>query len=264
MSKPDKKVIERVKDLREQINYHNHLYYVLDNPEISDAEYDRLFDELIDLEKKYPELVTPDSPTQRVGATPLEEFKTVRHSLPMLSLNKATSEAEFLDFHRRVLELSDLSEKKIKYTVEPKFDGLAVELVYRRGILTIGATRGDGVVGEDVTQNLKTVNTIPLKLLGKTPPELLEVRGEVIINKDDFEKLNRQREKIGEPLFANPRNAAAGSVRQLDPKITSSRPLNMFVYGIGRVEGKSLSNHWDTIQYSEGAGFQAKPICGAL
>jgi DNA ligase (NAD+) len=256
MPKPDKKVIDRIQELREQINHHNYLYYVLDSPEVSDAEYDRLFDELLELEKKYPELITPDSPTQRVGATPLEEFKTVRHSLPMLSLNKSTSEPEFLDFHRRVLELSGVEEKKIKYTVEPKFDGLAIELVYRKGIFTIGSTRGDGVVGEDVTQNLKTIKTIPLKLLGKTLPELLEVRGEVIINKDDFEKLNKQREKIEEPLFANPRNAAAGSVRQLDPKITSSRPLNMFVYGIGRVEGKSLSNHWDSIHYLKELGFK--------
>jgi DNA ligase (NAD+) len=256
MPKPDKKIIDRIQELKEQINYHNYLYYVLDSPEISDAEYDRLFDELLELEKKYPELITPDSPTQRVGATPLEEFKTVRHSLPMLSLNKSTSEPEFLDFHRRVLELSGVEEKKIKYTVEPKFDGLAIELVYRKGIFTIGSTRGNGVVGEDVTQNLKTIKTIPLKLLGKTPPDLLEVRGEVIINKDDFEKLNKQREKIEEPSFANPRNAAAGSVRQLDPKITSSRPLNMFVYGIGRVEGKSLSNHWDTIQYLKELGFK--------
>jgi len=256
MPKPDKKVIDRIQELREQINYHNYLYYVLDSPEISDAEYDRLFDELLELEKKHPELITPDSPTQRVGATPLEEFKTVRHSLPMLSLNKSTSEPEFLDFHRRVLELSGVEEKKIKYTVEPKFDGLAIELVYRKGIFTIGSTRGDGVVGEDVTRNLKTIKTIPLKLLGETLPELLEVRGEVIINKDDFEKLNKQREKIEEPLFANPRNAAAGSVRQLDPKITSSRPLNMFVYGIGRVEGKSLSNHWDTIHYLKELGFK--------
>jgi DNA ligase (NAD+) len=256
MPKPDKKVLDRIQELRELINYHNYLYYVLDSPEISDAEYDQLFDELLELEKKYPELITPDSPTQRVGATPLEEFKTVRHSLPMLSLNKSTSEPEFLDFHRRVLDLSGVEEKKIKYTVEPKFDGLAIELVYRKGIFTIGSTRGDGVVGEDVTQNLKTIKTIPLKLLGKTLPELLEVRGEVIINKDDFEKLNKQREKMGEPLFANPRNAAAGSVRQLDPKITSSRPLNMFVYGIGRVEGKSLSNHWDTIHYLKELGFK--------
>ncbi|MFH1335560.1 MAG: NAD-dependent DNA ligase LigA, partial [Candidatus Zixiibacteriota bacterium] len=237
MSPPDKKTVEKIKALREQINRHNYLYYVLDNPEISDAEYDRLFDELAELEKRYPELVTPDSPTQRVGAAPLEEFKTVRHSLPMLSLNKATSETEFLDFHRRVLELSGVDEKKIQYAVEPKFDGLAIELVYRKGVFSVGSTRGDGVVGEDVTQNLRTVKTIPLKLLGKKIPDLIEVRGEVIINKDDFAKLNRQREKKGEELFANPRNAAAGSVRQLDSKITSSRPLNMFVYGIGRVEG---------------------------
>ena len=256
MTKPDKKTIEKVIDLREQINYHNYLYYILDSPEISDAEYDRLFDELVELEKKYPELVTSDSPTQRVGATPLEEFRTVRHSLPMLSLNKATSEEEFLDFHRRVLELSGVDERKIKYTVEPKFDGLAVEVVYLKGSFTIGSTRGDGVVGEDVTLNLKTIKTIPLLLLGKTPPDLLEVRGEVIINKDDFERLNKQREKNGEQLFANPRNAAAGSVRQLDPKITSARPLNMFVYGIGRVEGKKLSNHWDTIHYLKEMGFK--------
>ena len=256
MPKPDKKIIERVKELREQINHHNYLYYVLDSPEISDAKYDRLFDELLELEKKYPELVTSDSPTQRVGATPLEEFKTVRHSLPMLSLNKTTSEPEFLDFHRRVLELSEVEEKEIKYTVEPKFDGLAVELVYENGILTIGATRGDGVVGEDVTLNLRTIKTIPLKLMGKAYPSLIEVRGEVIMNKGDFEKLNKEREKTGEPPFANPRNAAAGSVRQLDPKITSTRPLNMFAYAVGRVERKKLTTHWDSILYLKQLGFK--------
>jgi DNA ligase (NAD+) len=256
MSKPDERIVKRIKELREQVNYHNYRYYVLDSPEISDAEYDRLFDELVELEKKHPELVTPDSPTQRVGAAPLEEFTTVRHSLPMLSLNKATSEAEFLDFHRRVRELSGVDEKKIKYTVEPKFDGLAVELVYRKGIFAVGSTRGDGVTGEDVTQNLKTVKSIPLKLLSKNPPELVEVRGEVIMNKDDFERLNKQREKSEEPLFANPRNAAAGSVRQLDSKITSLRPLNMFAYGIGRAEGRRLSNHWDSLQLLKKLGFK--------
>jgi len=256
MTKPDKKIIEKVRSLREQINYHNYRYYVLDSPDISDAEYDRLFDQLTELEKKFPELITLDSPTQRVGAAPLDEFKTVRHSLPMLSLNKVISEAEFLDFHRRVLELSEVSEKRIKYTVEPKFDGLAVELVYRKGTFVVGSTRGDGVTGEDVTQNLKTIKSIPLRLLGKNLPDLIEVRGEVIINKDDFEKLNKQRERSGEPSFANPRNAAAGSVRQLDSKITRTRPLNMFAYGIGRVEGKELSNHWDSIQYLKGLGFK--------
>jgi len=254
--KPDRKLIERVKELREQINHHNYLYYVLDSPEISDAEYDGLFDELSELEEKYPQLVTPNSPTQRVGATPLKEFKTVRHSLPMLSLNKTTSEPEFLDFHRRVLELSGADEKKIKYTVEPKFDGLAVELVYENGTLTIGSTRGDGVVGEDVTLNLRTIKTIPLKLMDKAYPSLIEIRGEVIMHKDDFEGLNKGREKAGEPPFANPRNAAAGSVRQLDPKITSTRPLNMFAYAVGRVEGKKLTNHWDSILYLKQLGFK--------
>ncbi|MGB8658302.1 MAG: NAD-dependent DNA ligase LigA [Candidatus Zixiibacteriota bacterium] len=262
MAKAEKKIIERARELREQIEHHNYRYYVLDSPEISDAEYDRLFDELLELEKIHPEVVTPDSPTQRVGAAPLEEFKTVRHGLPMLSLNKATSEEEFLDFHRRVLELSGVDERKVNYTVEPKFDGLAVEVAYRKGIFTIGSTRGDGVVGEDVTQNLKTVKSIPLRLLGKAPPELLEVRGEIIMNKDDFGRLNREREKTEEPLFANPRNAAAGSVRQLDPKITSLRPLNMFVYGIGRVEGKKLLNHWDTIEYLKELGFKVSEYVG--
>ena len=256
MSNPDKKTLQKIRDLREQINHHNHLYYVLDSPEISDAQYDRLFDELVELEKKYPELVTPDSPTQRVGAAPLSQFDTVRHSTPMLSLNKATSEEEFLDFHRRVVELSGVPEKEIHYTVEPKFDGLAVELVYRKGVFTIGSTRGDGVVGEDVTQNLKTVRTIPLKLRGKRLPELVEVRGEVILNKEDFARLNREREKSEEPLFANPRNAAAGSVRQLDSKITGARPLSMYVYGIGRVEGKRLSNHWESMQFLKELGFK--------
>ncbi len=256
MAKPDKKTLQRIKELREQINHHNYFYYVLDSPEISDAEYDRLFDELVELEAKYPQLVAPDSPTQRVGAAPLDEFKTVRHSVPMLSLNKASSREEFLDFHRRVLELSGVGEKAIQYTVEPKFDGLAVELVYRKGTFAVGSTRGDGVVGEDVTQNLKTVKTIPLKLMGKSLPELLEVRGEVIMNKGDFERLNKQREKTGEPLFANPRNAAAGSVRQLDSKITMSRPLNMYAYGIGRAEGRRFSNHWDSMQYLRELGFK--------
>jgi DNA ligase (NAD+) len=197
MPNPDQKVRDRIRELREQINYHNYRYHILDDPEISDAQYDRLFDELIGLEKEYPELITSDSPTQRVGATPLEEFQTARHSLPMLSLNKATSEADFLDFHRRVLELSKESEKKIRYTVEPKFDGLAVELVYAGGVLTLGSTRGDGTVGENVTLNLRTIKSIPLRLRGDPNPELIEVRGEVIMNKEDFTRLNRGRE-VGE------------------------------------------------------------------
>ena len=240
MTKPDSKTVEKVRELREKINYHNHLYHVLDNPEISDAEYDRLFDELLSLEKAHPTLVTSDSPTQRVGASPLEEFETVMHTLPMLSLNKATSESEFLDFHRRVLELSEIPEEKARYTVEPKFDGLAVELVFSNGVFQSAATRGDGIRGEDVSLNLRTVKSIPLKLMAKPNPQLIEVRGEVIMNKKDFSKLNRVREESGEPLFANPRNAAAGSVRQLDPKVTSTRPLSMYAYGMGKIEGKNF------------------------
>lgn len=256
MSEPGKWDIERVLQLREQVNYHNHRYYVLDDPEVSDASYDRLFDELLALERKYPSLVTLDSPTQRVGATPLDEFQSVRHGLPMLSLNKAATEVEFLDFHRRVLELSKADEKEIQYTVEPKFDGLAVEIVYREGAFALGSTRGDGVVGEDVSLNLRTIKSLPLKLMGGPPPTLIEVRGEVIMNREDFERLNRERERAEEPLFANPRNAAAGSVRQLDPRVTTRRPLNIFAYGTGRVEGKALNNHWETLLYLKTLGFK--------
>jgi DNA ligase (NAD+) len=269
MPKIDEKTRKKIQELREKINYHNYLYYVLDSPEVSDAEYDRLFDELVELEKKYPELVTPDSPTQRVGAPPLTEFKTVKHSLPMLSLNKATTEEELSDFHRRVLELSGLPESKIEYTAEPKFDGLAIEVVYENGALVQGSTRGDGYVGEDVTLNLKTVKTIPIKLLAKntTVPKLLEVRGEIIMLKSELEKLNKGREKNGEPLFANPRNAAAGSIRQLDSKITASRHLTSFVYGTGHVEGKKLLTQYETIQYLKELGFhlsQDMKLCKKL
>ncbi|MFH1349533.1 MAG: NAD-dependent DNA ligase LigA [Pseudomonadota bacterium] len=256
MSEPDQKVIQWIQALKDRINYHNYLYYVLDSPEISDADYDRLFDELLALEKRYPGLVESDSPTQRVGATPLEAFETFRHSLPMLSLNKANSEADFLDFHRRVLELTRVGEESIRYTVEPKFDGLAVELIYEKGLFTLGSTRGDGVMGEDVTLNLRTIKSIPLKLLGKPNPDLIEVRGEVIMHKTEFERLNRERLEKGEPLFANPRNAAAGSVRQLDPRITSTRPLDIFAYATGRVEGQKLTTHWDSLLYLKRIGFK--------
>ena len=258
MQNNDEKIKKRIQDLREKINYHNYLYYILDSPEISDAEYDRLFDELVELEKKYPELITPDSPTQRVGAPPLTEFATVKHTLPMLSLNKVTTEEELSDFHRRVLESSGLPQSKIEYTTESKFDGLAIELVYKDGTLVQGSTRGDGYVGEDVTLNLKTIKAIPLKLFSKKVPvpKLLEVRGEIILTKSEFEKLNKQRAKTGEPLFANPRNAAAGSVRQLDSKITRSRPLTSFIYGIGTVQGKKLSSHFETILFLKELGLK--------
>jgi DNA ligase (NAD+) len=262
MGDADEKVIERLQRLRQEINRHNELYYVLDTPEITDAEYDRLFDELADLEKNHPELVTPDSPTQRVGAPPLEAFKTVRHSLPMLSLSKVTSEAEFVDFHRRVRDLSGSGDKGLQYTVEPKFDGLAVEIVYEHGVMILGATRGDGVVGEDVTVNLRTIRSIPLRLRGSHIPERIEVRGEVIMAKKDFSRLNREREKTGDPVFANPRNAAAGSIRQLDSRITRARPLSLFAYGVGRVEGMELTNHWKTLHFLSTLGFSISEHIG--
>jgi len=256
MSSEAKDPKDRIHRIREQLHHHNYRYYVLDDPEITDAEYDRLFDELVELEKKYPELVSPDSPTQRVGALPSDEFKTVRHSLPMLSLNKADAEPEVMEFHRRAMETTKLNEGELPYTAEPKFDGLGVEIVYENGLFRLGSTRGDGRIGEDVTRNLKTIRSIPLKLRGESVPRLLEVRGEIVMTKEDFERLNRQREKLGLPLFANPRNAAAGSVRQLDPKITGTRPLTFFAYGTGKIEGKRLSDQWETIGYLKALGFK--------
>jgi DNA ligase (NAD+) len=256
MSSEAKDPKDRIHRIREQLHHHNYRYYVLDDPEITDAEYDRLFDELVELEKKYPELVSPDSPSQRVGALPSDEFKTVRHSLPMLSLNKADVEPEVMEFHRRAMETTKLNEGELPYTVEPKFDGLGVEIVYENGLFRLGSTRGDGRMGEDVTRNLKTIRSIPLKLRGESVPRLLEVRGEIVMTKEDFERLNRQREKLGLPLFANPRNAAAGSVRQLDPKITGTRPLTFFAYGTGKIEGKGLADQWETIGYLKALGFK--------
>ena len=240
-----KREIER---LREEIRYHDYRYYVLNEPEISDAEYDRLMRRLQELEEMFPDLVTPDSPTQRVGAPPKEEFGTVRHFIPMLSLANAFEENEVYDFDRRVKK--GLDGGKPEYVAEPKIDGLAVEIVYERGVMKVGSTRGDGQVGEDVTENLKTIRSIPLRLRDEEvpPPDLIEVRGEVYMRKDDFHRLNREREKKGEPLFANPRNAAAGSLRQLDPKVTASRPLGVFFYGIGRVEGREFKTHWEVLQ----------------
>lgn len=254
----DAKTKARVEKLRELVNHHNYRYYVLDSPEISDEEFDRLFDELAELEKKHPELVTPDSPTQRVGAEPSEEFRSVRHRLPMLSLNKVTTEEEFADFHRRVLELGGIKESEVEYVTEPKWDGLAVELVYEKGAFVRGSTRGDGVTGEDVTPNLKTIKSIPLRLSEEKAiaPKLLEVRGEVIFPKEEFEKLNRALAKEGEEVFANPRNAAAGTVRQLDPRITASRPLVFFAYGTGELEGARFDTHFETMMAVKNWGFR--------
>ena len=248
----------RIEELRELIRYHNYRYYVLDSPEISDAEYDRLFRELQELEEKFPEFVTPDSPTQRVGAQPAEEFGTVPHTIPMLSLDNAMDEEEVREFDERVKRFLGTDED-IEYVAEPKLDGLGVELVYERGRLVVGSTRGDGFVGEDVTQNLRTIRAVPLVLLGD-PPERLEVRGEVIMHIEDFRELNRRRAEEGEPPFANPRNAAAGSVRQLDPRITASRPLDIFFYGVGQVVGREFSTHWEVLQALRSWGLRTNPL----
>jgi DNA ligase (NAD+) len=251
---------KRVGKLREEIEYHNYRYYVLDQPEISDAQYDRLMKELEKLEEQYPELRSPNSPTQRVGASPLEEFKIVRHTLLMLSLANAFDESEAKDFDNRVKKFLKTSEE-IEYVAEPKFDGLAVELVYERGQFVVGSTRGDGINGEDITQNLRTIRTIPLQLIQKEIPipERLEVRGEVIMQLKKFKELNRKREEMGEPLFANPRNAAAGSVRQLDPKVTAERPLEIYFYAIGEVRGRRFKTQWELLQTLPKWGLRTNP-----
>jgi len=239
-------VRQEVEELRKTIAHHNYRYYVLDSPEISDAEYDQMMRRLEELEREYPELYDPNSPTQRVGAPPLEVFETVTHRLPMLSLANGMNEGEVREFDERLKRLLGTQEE-IEYVVEPKIDGLAVELVYEAGRLTVGSTRGDGYTGEDVTQNLRTVKTIPLILReGDLPiPELIEIRGEVYMEIEDFKALNRKREESGEPTFANPRNAAAGSLRQLDSRITAERPLKMFCYGMGVVRGVEFETHWE-------------------
>ncbi|MHC1636049.1 MAG: NAD-dependent DNA ligase LigA, partial [Candidatus Methanospirareceae archaeon] len=253
----DKEAIKkRIEELRNLIHYHDYRYYVLNDPEISDAEYDRLFKELVELEKKYPEFITPDSPTQRVGGAPLEEFGTVEHHIPMLSLDSVFGEEEVKEFDERVKRM--LGEENVEYVAEPKIDGLAVELVYRNGVLSVGSTRGDGRSGEDVTQNLKTIKTIPLRIFTDIP--LLEVRGEVFMPVSKFKELNEELIRKGEKTFANPRNAAAGSVRQLDPQITASRPLDFFCYGIGRVEGVEFSTHWEILEFLGKVGFKVNPL----
>lgn len=234
------KATQRVAELRKQLAHHNYQYYVLDNPEIPDIEYDRLFRELQQLEAEHPELITPDSPTQRVGGAPLKGFDEVKHEIPMLSLGNVFSEEELTDFDRRVRDGLGIDE--VVYAAEPKLDGLAISIRYEDGVLVRAATRGDGATGEDVTQNVRTIDAVPLKLYGDDYPKVLEVRGEVYMPRDGFAQLNeRQREK-GDKTFANPRNAAAGSLRQLDSRITAERPLTMYCYGIGVVEGATLPN----------------------
>lgn len=251
----------RAQELRDQIHYHNYRYHVLDDPVISDAEFDRLMQELQNLEDEFPGLVTPDSPTQRVGAPPLEKFETVPHRIPMLSLENAFSEAEAREFENRLKRYLRTTEE-FDYVVEPKMDGVAVELVYEQGHFSVGSTRGDGYRGENVTQNLKTIYTIPLMLLTRDlpAPDLLEVRGEVYMDLDDFKKLNEERLARGEPPFANPRNAAAGSLRQLDSGITAARPLKIFCYGTGQVSGRSFESHWERLTALQTWGLRVNPL----
>jgi len=249
---------KRIDELKKQIDYHDKLYYEEDRPEISDAEYDVLMLELETLEKRFPEFITFDSPTQRVGGKPLEKFESVEHYSPMLSLSNAFDEGEIREFHRRVISAIGSG---VDYVVEPKIDGLAVSLTYENGVFVRGATRGDGIIGEDITQNLKTIRTIPLKIAMENVP-LLDVRGEVYISKTAFGKLNKAREESNEPLFANPRNAAAGSLRQLDSKITASRPLDIFVYGIGYVDGVEISTHLQTLELLQELGFKVNHNVG--
>ena len=257
----DSKVKAEVERLRRELTLHNYRYYVLDDPLISDAEYDRLFRRLVELETQHPELRDPHSPTQRVGAPPLTQFAPVRHSLPMLSLANVTSREEMQEFHARIQRFLKSSEP-IEYVGEPKIDGVAIELVYEQGNLVVGSTRGDGVTGEDITQNLKTVRSIPLTLLpqGSYPiPARLEVRGEVFLPREAFRQLNRERAAAGEPLFANPRNAAAGSLKQLDSTVTAKRPLDLFCHGLGRVEGVSFATHWEFTEALKGWGLKPVP-----
>ncbi|QEY15012.1 NAD-dependent DNA ligase LigA [Cellvibrio sp. KY-GH-1] len=228
-----------IDELRKQIGYHSYRYYALDNPEITDAEYDRLMRRLQELEAQYPESITPDSPTQRVGSAPLTAFQTVVHEMPMLSLDNAFSDEELLAFNQRILDRLKISGD-IEYACELKLDGIAVSLLYRDGVLVRGATRGDGTNGEDITQNVRTINSIPLRLQGEGYPTLLEVRGEIYMPKAGFNALNDKARAAGEKLFVNPRNAAAGALRQLDSKVTASRPLEMCAYSVGWVDGGSL------------------------
>ena len=247
-------------DINKQINYlksvireHDHRYYVLDDPQISDHEYDSLLRELKNLEDSHPELITSDSPTQRVGGSPISEFDQIQHSKPMLSLGNAFGIDELEAFNKRINDTLDAND--VEFNAELKFDGLAVTILYENGIMKYAATRGDGSVGEDVTHNIKTIKTIPLKLHGENHPRTFEVRGEVLMDKNDFKELNEYQISLGQKTFANPRNAAAGSLRQLDPKITAKRKLKFYAYSLGQVDQDlELTNHTDILEYIHNAG----------
>ncbi|MCI0512304.1 NAD-dependent DNA ligase LigA [candidate division KSB1 bacterium] len=251
----------RITQLREQLHFHNYRYYVLDDPVISDATYDQLMRELQTLEAEFPQLITPDSPTQRVGAPPLAAFETMAHTIPMLSLDNAFNDGELREFSHRVQRLLAIQDP-IEYIAEPKLDGLAIELIYENGVFTVGTTRGDGITGENITTNLRTIKSIPLRLqpTDLPIPARLEVRGEVILPIAAFRALNQQREAAGEPLFANPRNAAAGSLRQLDSKITAARPLDFFGYSIGQLTGADITTQFALLNAFKKWGLKVNPL----
>jgi len=262
---PEDAAEKRVAELRSQLEQHNRLYYLQDAPAISDAEYDALFRELQSLEERYPALVTPDSPTQRVGGAALDKFSSVTHRLPMLSLENATNAAEIRDFDLRVKKnLGGAPAGEIAYVCEPKMDGLAVELVYRDGLLTVASTRGDGTTGEDVTENIRTIRSLPLRLSGAGIPQLLEVRGEVFLSLDAFRRINAEKEENGEAPFANPRNAAAGSLRQLDPRITARRPLSIYCYAPGVMEGAEIASQQAFFVALAAWGLPVNPLVRAV
>ena len=260
MSGAPKDARERAAELRAQLEYHGHRYYVLDDPEISDSDYDALLNELRDLEAAHPDLLTPDSPTQRVGGRPLSKFREVRHLQPMLSLANARNEEELAAWvvrSERYLARQGVEMGDVRFVTEPKIDGLAISLVYEDGVLVRGATRGNGEVGEEVTQNLRTIGAIPLRV--EDAPALLEVRGEIYLPLAAFAALNEQRAAAGEPTFANPRNSAAGSIRQLDPQVAASRPLSMWCYGLGAVEGVEFASHHESLEWLRDHGFRVTP-----
>ncbi|MGB5597789.1 MAG: NAD-dependent DNA ligase LigA, partial [Thiothrix litoralis] len=249
----------QLETLREQLRYHNHRYYVMDDPVVPDVEYDRLFRELQALEAEHPELVTPDSPTQRVGGAALSEFGEVKHAIPMLSLGNVFSEAELLAFDKRIHDRLK-SAAEIEFVAEPKLDGLAISIRYEHGVFTQAATRGDGETGEDVTHNVRTIASVPLRLMGEGWPDVLEVRGEIYMPKAGFEAFNAKMRALGEKTFVNPRNAAAGSLRQLDPRLTAKRPLDIFCYAVGLVEGGAVPDtHYAILQQFRAWGLRVCP-----
>src|SRR5438874_5480763 len=262
-TRTQKDVQKRLDELREQVNHHLYRYHVLDEPEVSDAEYDRLFDELVELEREHPDLATPDSPTQRVGAAPSERFQKVEHLTPMGSLEKVTDDESLFKWADDLRKRLD-SDEPVAYVIEPKIDGLAINLTYENGLLTRGATRGDGVQGEDVTVNLRTIPSIPLRMQGDDAPGVLEVRGEVYMPLSGFRELDERIAELGQKLAPNPRNAAAGSLRQKDSSITASRPLAVWVYGIGVANGLNFETQWETLEWLREHGFRTNPFAERL